>query len=194
MNPRTIGYGRPLHSSGFTLIEVMVVVALVSIIATIAVPSWNDMIINARTRTAVNDWIASQQFARSEALRLNMSVTLCASSDGTSCTAQDFEAGWIVKRGLPADPVATSTDLLQDALPRANVTMVPNTNAARAFTFLPTGLPIGNFNGALLTVRDANLATPSALNKRICISKSGRTRVFTETQWLALTGSSACSA
>lgn len=164
-------------------------VALVSIVATMAVPAWKDMIINARTRTAVNDWIASQQFARSEALRLNIAVTLCASSDGTSCTAQDFEAGWIVKRGLPA-----ATDiLLQDALPRANVTMVPGTNAARSFTFLPTGLPIGNFNGALLTVRDADPDTPSALNKRICISKSGRTRVFTEAQWLALTSAAACS-
>ena len=192
MTFRTIGHRRPLHTHGFSLIEVMVVVALVAITTTMAVPAWNDMIINARTRTAVNDWIASQQFARSEALRLNTAVTLCASSDGINCTAQDFEIGWIVKRGLPAAAVAAG-DLLQDALPRANVTMVPGTNAGRSFTFLPTGLPIGNFNGALLTVRDANTATPAALNKRICISKSGRTRVFTEAQWLALTSAAACS-
>ena len=117
---------------GFTLIELMVVVALVAIITTIAIPSWNAMIAKNRVRAAVNDWTQSFYFARSEAVRQNTSVTICASSDGSSCTASGYEAGWIVKVIDPNDP--TQDIVLQDALPLQGVTLTPGVTAARAIT------------------------------------------------------------
>ena len=174
---------------GFTLIELMVVVALVAIVAALATPSWNSMIVNNRIRAAVNDWTLSFYFARSEAIRQNTPVTICASSNGRRCTASGYEEGWIVKTGLPADINGT---ILQDALPVKRATMTPSTNAARAITILPNGLPIGNFAGTRLTVRDEP-ADDDSFSKYICIARTGRLRVFTDAQYIALPASTCSS-
>lgn len=157
---------------GFTLIELMVVVALVAIVSAIAIPSWNSMIVNNRLRSAVNNWTQSFYFARSEAIRRNWAVTICASSDGTSCTASGYEEGWIVK----TDEKNGTVLVLQDALPLQGVTLTPGTTAARAITILPNGLPIGNFAGATLTaqVYPVNSTLPS---KQITIARTGRLKV-----------------
>lgn len=169
--------------AGFTLIELIVVVAMVAIIAALATPSWNTMIVNNRIRAAVNDWTQSFYFARNEAIRQNVAVTICASSTGLDCTASGYELGWIVKTGLPA---ATTGTILQDTLPVNRATLTPNINAARAITFLPNGLPIGNFAGAHLVVRDFP-AADNSLSKYICIARTGRLRVYTNDQFLNLT-------
>lgn len=169
---------------GFTLIELMVVMSMVALIAALAIPSWNTMVVNNRIRAAVNDWTQSLYFARSEAIRQNTRITICASSDGSSCTASGYEAGWIVKTELPA---ITGT-ILQDTLPVQRATLTPNTNSARSITFLPNGLPEGNFAGFRLMVRD-DPAVDDALSKYICVARTGRARVYTNAQYLTLSGS-----
>jgi type IV fimbrial biogenesis protein FimT len=177
-------------SRGFNLIELMIVLAIVGVLIAVATPSWKDMVVNNRTRSAINDWIASAQFARSEALRTNGPVTLCASADGINCSATDyFEAGWIVQTGINT---AVGT-LLQDTVAKDGVLMTPNLGAFRFITFLPNGLPAGGFAGVHITVRDNDMSTPGYLDKHVCIARTGRIRVFTNAQWLTLPGND-CSA
>lgn len=166
---------------GFTLVELMVVVALVTIITTLAVPAWNRMIVSNRIRAAVNDWTLSTQFARSEALRQNVPITLCPSNNGTNCTASDYETGWIVKTGLPA----VAGIVLQDTLPKQRLTMAFNPQARRAMTFLPNGLLIGNFTGGHVTMHD-DPASDNSLSRHLCIARTGRIRVYTDAQWMLL--------
>ena len=180
------------RSRGFNLIELMIVLAIVGILVAVATPSWKDMVVNNRTRAAINDWIASAQFARSEALRTNGPVTLCVSSDGATCTTvagEFFEAGWIVKTGTNA----AGGVLLQDTVAKPGVSISPAAGAFTNLTFLPNGLPIGGFAGVHLIVRDMDTSTGDYLKKHICIARTGRTRVFTEDQWMNLPGNS-CSA
>lgn len=151
----------------------MVVVALVAIVTTMAIPSWNSIIASNRIRSAVNDWTQSFYFARSEATRQNTPMTICASSDGESCTASGYEMGWIVKTGLPGD---ASGIVLQDALPLQGVTLTPGATAARAITILPNGLPIGNFAGASLTAQEYPVKSTSP-SKQITIARTGRLKV-----------------
>jgi prepilin-type N-terminal cleavage/methylation domain-containing protein len=183
---------RSRYSLGFTLIELMVVVGIVALLTMLATPSWKQLILNNRTRAAVNDWVASTQFARAEALRINGAVTLCISTNGINCVTSStdgFEVGWIVKTGTSAN----GGKLLQDTLAKDGILMTVSPAALRALTFLPNGLPKGNFAGGHLTVRDSDLTTPDSFNKHICIARTGRARVLTEEQWFALPNGS-CAA
>ena len=158
---------------GFTLIELMVVMALVAIVTQMAIPSWTAMIASNRVRTAANNWTQSFYFARSEAIRQNTPMTICASSDGSSCTDSGYEVGWIVKTGLPD----ASGIVLQDSLPLKGITLTPSATTARAITILPNGLPIGNFAGASLTAQEYP-ATSTSPTKQITIARTGRIKVY----------------
>ena len=64
------------HQRGFTLIELMIVVALLGITAAIAVPNFGRMIDNNQHAAAANDFSGLLHFARSEAIRRGNRVTV----------------------------------------------------------------------------------------------------------------------
>jgi type IV fimbrial biogenesis protein FimT len=83
--------------SGFSIIEVLVVVAIAMILAAIAIPSFNLFIGNTRTSTITNEFVAALNLARSEAMKRGVNVTVCRSTNGTACAASgDWGQGWMV--------------------------------------------------------------------------------------------------
>jgi type IV fimbrial biogenesis protein FimT len=76
---------------GFTIIELMIVVLIVAILATVVVPLAGDFVVRNRLKTAVSDLHMSLLFARSEAIKRNENVTL-APNDG-----DDWASGWEVR-------------------------------------------------------------------------------------------------
>lgn len=90
---------------GFTLIELMVTLALAAIILTQAVPSFNSLVQNNRLISQKNEFISTLNLARSEALKRGTRVTVCASTDQTTCDTTNWENGWIVFSDRNADRV-----------------------------------------------------------------------------------------
>jgi type IV fimbrial biogenesis protein FimT len=84
-----------LRNAGFTLIELMVTVAVVAILAAIAFPSFQGVLRSNRVASASNDLLTSFTLARSEAIRNTRGAGVCASSNGTSC-GNDWGTGWLV--------------------------------------------------------------------------------------------------
>jgi len=90
-------FGRKVYAGGVTMIELMIAVVVLAILMAIAVPSFRNASLGSRLSAAANDLLASVQLARSEAIKRNTAVTLCASADGAACAASGgWEQGWIV--------------------------------------------------------------------------------------------------
>ncbi len=86
---------KPSNEQGFSLIELMAVVALVAILTAIAAPSFTSTIRENRNVVAANTIMQTLSIGRSEAIRLGREVTVCPSKDGSTCSA-DWAEGLIV--------------------------------------------------------------------------------------------------
>ena len=88
--------------TGFTLIELMVTLAVVTIVVTTAVPAFKSMVANNRIAAQTNEIVGAIQYARSEAAKLHKRVILCRSANPTaatpSCggTANNWTTGWLL--------------------------------------------------------------------------------------------------
>jgi len=89
---------------GFTLIELMVTLAVFAIVAGLAIPSFTQMIRDNRSVALADNLLSAAQYARAQAVTVKGAVSLCASADGATCGA-DWTEGWIVF----ADGAATET-------------------------------------------------------------------------------------
>ena len=84
-------------NSGFTLLELLIAIALISIVTAIAVPSMTAFNQNDRLTTNINTLTGHLAYARSEAVKRSQQVSLCISSDSANCTGgSSWEEGWIV--------------------------------------------------------------------------------------------------
>lgn len=82
-------------NSGFTLLELIIVLALISIVMAFAIPSMQSFSQNDRLTTNINTLIGHLAYARSEAVTRSAQVVVCASNDGLSCSGS-WSDGWIV--------------------------------------------------------------------------------------------------
>jgi type IV fimbrial biogenesis protein FimT len=92
--------------TGMTMTEMLVVMGIIGILFTVAVPSYRYVTNSTRMSAEVNGLLGDLQFARSEALREGRTVTVCISSTGTSCsssTTYTWQSGWIVFSDIDND-------------------------------------------------------------------------------------------
>lgn len=84
-----------MRQRGFSLVELMVTIAIVAILVAIAFPSFEATFRSNRLATATNEMLASISLARSEAVRSTRGSGICASEDGSTCDG-GWNDGWIV--------------------------------------------------------------------------------------------------
>lgn len=149
---------------GFTLTELMITIAIVAILATLAVPSFNEIALSSKLNSVANNFVASAHLARSEAIKRNALVTLCASSNGSSCTGA-WKDGWIVLAGGAA--IYTQAPLPNGFLLSGDVTSIG---------FQPTG---AGATPATLTLCRAT-PTVGSQKRTIDVSLTGRPSVKKE--------------
>lgn len=82
--------------SGFTLIELIAVMSIVIILASVAVPSFDDTIKRRRLSSATTDLLGEFEYARSESVKRNLPVTICATTDNSTCDSENWEDGRLV--------------------------------------------------------------------------------------------------
>jgi len=134
------------QTPGFTLLELMVTVAILAIGAAIAAPSYSAMLKSNRTKSVASELLAALSLARSEAARRGQPVSICKSSDGSSCAGSNtqWDSGWIVFVNEDNDRPAVRDSaelilLVRQNLP-AGITVRPNNNFSNYLTYARTGL------------------------------------------------------
>lgn len=91
------GMSSKIRSAGFTLMELVIVTVIVGILAAIALPSFRYVTTSNRIAMELNGLVGDLQYARSEAVKEGLFVTVCPSTDGATCAnSSSWQSGWIV--------------------------------------------------------------------------------------------------
>ncbi len=160
------------RSLGFTMVEAMIVVAIMGLLVALAAPPLSDFLENAQARQNTNELLSSLLLARSEAVTRNMPVSLCtAGSSLTACNAgMDWTDGWISFEDIDADGVRDiGEELIEQHSELNSTTLIRAVNFSDFITYLPSGgvSSMGSFN---VCVGDASA-------RLITINVTGRPRL-----------------
>jgi len=85
------------RQSGFNLTELIIVVAIVAILLSVGVPSYRYITNSYRMTSEVNGLLGDPMYARAEAIKEGLGVTVCVSFNGTTCLGGTaWQNGWVV--------------------------------------------------------------------------------------------------
>ena len=125
---------------GFTLVELMVTVSIIAIVAAIALPSMGWMANAARLDGQADEMTTTMQMARAEAVRRNARMTVCGTTDGTTCASGTTWTRWIIRGRDNVESESTGTevvDVIRDTTASGDVQI---TGPAAGIVFRPSGI------------------------------------------------------
>lgn len=157
---------------GLTLVEVVIVLALIAALFLIALPGISGLIHEQRMATAANRLLGDLNYARNQAVTGPGITVVCPSTDGASCTGDNrWDGGWIIFR----DPENTGAPASPEAVLRVSngeEDIHAHSGGRRKVRFRPDG----SARGTNLTIR---LCDPSGRDRHraVIVSNPGRVRV-----------------
>lgn len=140
---------------GFTIIEMIITVALLAVMLGVAVPGFSSLFANNKLTEVSNRFLSSMIFARSEAINRNDSVSMCLLNDaGNGCDNDGrWEDGWMIWVDTnSSNTFNVGEEIAVEApLPNNYTLRADNNNFTNSITFSPAGDATGDVaNGAEL--------------------------------------------
>ncbi|MHB8414203.1 MAG: GspH/FimT family pseudopilin [Acidiferrobacteraceae bacterium] len=186
----------PGRQNGFTLMELLITIAVATILAVLALPDFSRFLIRGHILTQANSLVADLSFARSEAIRRQEPVTLCVSTNATGCSTGNWQSGWITYLNVSNasnPPTNTNTPLLRvhsafsdDIVVASTTNPVANpppgvSSATSYLTFQPDGTAIWGYTSgttpstfaALFAICDASPRPGDTNGIDVTIDNSG---------------------
>ena len=157
-----------MKPNGFTLMELMVTVAIAAIVMTIGIPSFQDTIRENRLTANTNTFVSSLNLARSEAIKSGRRVVMCISAGSTCATSGGYDQGWIVFRDTNGDGQPNAGEIIRifEKMPEG-MTLTGASAVDKLRGFNSDGTFVGN---------DGNRSPPNTV---LTVCKSGKARTIT---------------
>lgn len=160
-----------INVRGFTLLELMVTLAVAIILITIAIPSYHNVVARNALAAGVNDLVGDLNYARSEAVTRGYKVYVCASSDQKACRDDNiWTGGWIVytpKAG--SSPSSSDTHNLLRVHGAINTGLTLTSNGSPSLSFNSSGFAMA---GRTFTATRKN----NGASTEIIVASTGRVR------------------
>jgi type IV fimbrial biogenesis protein FimT len=179
---------RTLHKiAGFTLVELMVTLAIATIVMTTAVPSFSTMIKNNSLATQTNSLVTDINLARSEAVKRGTRVILCRSADPNAATpacgggANTWTTGWLVFASGDANNTYTAgiDTLIRIGKPTgSSITIKTNSTSNNNLEYNSNGTTNEGGGTAIFAVCDDR---DESYGRQIQVDPRGRPRLITGT-------------
>lgn len=168
-------------SNGFTLIELMVVIAVMAILAAVAIPSFREYARNSALVATTNQLVNAIETSKGEALKRNMRVVITPREGAT------WQNGWRVFVDANNNRTFDSGDVFVQevgALPEfLDVSASANSTAASASPYLlfdgsgfPRDASSGAFAANTISISRNDLPAGSVNVRRVMINAAGRVR------------------
>lgn len=163
--------------SAFTLIEMLIALAVLAVILTSAVPAMGRFMDQQRLTVGANELVAHLQFARGQAITRNTIVTACPSRDGRQCSGDNlWSEGWIVyadpgRQSQPARP----EDILR--VVKSESELVMQSGGRYRVRFRGSGVAYGTN----LTIRVCAPGRPDT-GRAVIVSNPGRVRAVRDVE------------
>jgi len=167
---------------GFSIVELMIAVVILGILMGIGIPSFQSTVKNNRMTSELNAFITALNQARSEAVKQNLEVALCPSTNGTSCAGStSWETGWVVYVDRDNDGVidggnacgAAATDDCMLSVQSGLSGDITLRSGSSSVSYFGTGASNGAETFTICDSRGADHA------KAVIISSTGRPRTST---------------
>jgi len=162
------------RQNGFSLIEVIVTMAIAAVVLSIGIPSFQSYTQNNRQTIVVNELATALRLARNSAITHRIRTVVCKSADSINCTTMGtWTQGWIVFTDTDNNnTLDAGENILRVHGPvQGNVTISGNANTADLIAFNPQGI-LASLNGRITYCDSRGNDFATAL----FISRGGRVR------------------
>jgi type IV fimbrial biogenesis protein FimT len=159
---------------GFTMIEMLMTIAIAAILMGLAIPSFRFVTNSNRIAGELNGLLGDLQLARAEAIKDGRTVTVCQSNDGATCTnSTSWQDGWIAFADPTNVGVYDAGEIyIRKQKPFSGTDSFVASNNVTVITFNREGYAVGMANGTLLTLHDST--NTSAWTRCLSINLSGQ--------------------
>jgi type IV fimbrial biogenesis protein FimT len=173
------------RKQGFTLIEMIVAIAILAILAALAIPSFKSSIRSNRSVSDANALLTVLTLARSEAIKHSQPVVVCKASSSSSpacVTSGNWEQGVLVFVDADADGTYSSGDTqLRLEVPLSSVNVITDKSTLNSLTYRSDGT-VGNGTSTTFYIKpDLSSADTLKFERCVDISTIGKPRITDHT-------------
>lgn len=166
------------YTQGFTLVELIATLAVTAVVLTLGIPSFRDIILSNTITAKANGFIADLTLTRSESIKRGSQVTMCQSTNQSSCTETgEWEKGWIIFSDADEDGVVGDGPVIKSVSAfSGTLTVRGNSTVENSISYKSSGKSSEAGSFIFCDERIHNFSEDKSKARVVIVSTTGRIR------------------